>query len=296
MRFRSRSTRALVGRLLALSTSAVALPTLLSGQTSPVYPGDPNWFSQTVGGATAQITGTQPRSGNGSLQLQTSGQLADWGYYISAGDPLTSSFGMLDQLSQASFDWLRVGVNLNGADAPWLAQTPVFRLYVRQNLGNGAFQFSQLVWERYYNNGSPTPLDTWQSEDLLSQKFWRVTLNGATRSYTRAGCAGGPLDPLFPLLTLTPLTWAGAGGCYDPLNTFVYGVGVGVGSNWPRPYTGFADNVQLSFGPGGTHIGANFELAPQQTTPEPMSGLLVGGGLAAIGLWTRGYRRRRRDR
>src|ERR1044071_2416305 len=90
----------------AFLVAAAVLPSPLAAQTTPVYPGDPNWFADVLQNASAQITGTQPRSGNGSLQLHTTGDLQDWAYFENtAGNPNTASFGLLSDISQLAFDW-----------------------------------------------------------------------------------------------------------------------------------------------------------------------------------------------
>jgi hypothetical protein len=280
-------------RLAACVVAAAVLPGSARAQLTPVYPGDPNWLPVNLVGATAAITGTAPRSGNGSLELHLAGGLQDWAYYRTAGDPFATTLGRLTDVNQFSFDWFRTSLGVAGGDAPWLAQTPVVRLLVREDVGS-APRFSELVWERYYTDGSPAPLNSWQQESLFGQNLWRVTLDGANnRSYTRVGCSGGPIDPLFPLLTLPVLGWTGAGGCYDPSNAVVWGLAVGVGSNWPRPYAGFADNLVLGFGdPSSTDVSANFELRPT-AVPEPGTVGLTALGLMGIGGLAARRRRRR---
>lgn len=232
------------------------------------------------------ITGTNPRNGNGSLELSVDGDLSDWNFFnLFSGDPLlTPGWGLLSDVDRVGFDWFRVSMPPVG-DVPWQRQTPVLRLYVRSG-DPTAPEFSQLVWERYYNLGSPTPMDQWISEDLSSQFFWRVVTG---QGYTIDDCSNPPnITPGIPLRTASPATWGSPSNCYDS-NAIVYGIGVGLGSNWPNPYTGFVDNVQLGFtGDQPLTVWDNFELASSNTTPEPGTLVLFGSGAVGIGgAWMR---------
>jgi hypothetical protein len=268
---------------LAQSPWASATPRIVTPQNSP-------WVvDQRGSNASAAITGTNPKSGNGSLELHDSGNIADWGWYeLFAGDPFSSGWGLLENLDHLSFSWNRASDAYAPNEPVWQAQSVAFRLFVRSTV-NGAPAFSELVWERYYN-GPAESRDSWHSEDLTGQLFWRF-VDG--QGYTTSDC-GNPSDitPGIPIKLETPTGWAGTNGCFAPADAYVYGIGVGVGSGWPLPFTGFADDVQLGFN-GMIAVNDNFELADQggSVTPEPASLALIASGLAGVGV---AMRRRRK--
>ncbi|MGE3618365.1 MAG: PEP-CTERM sorting domain-containing protein, partial [Gemmatimonadales bacterium] len=247
------------------------------GAPRVVYQNDPSWTADLRGSATAAITTANPRSGNGSLELAATGDLLDWGFY--RHEAPSGSFGLLSQLECLSFDWFRESID-TPTDVPWSAQTPVLRLYV-----NDMGVTSELVWEKYYTDGSPTENDVWHTQDLIGQNFWRVIPG---QGYTIAGCA--QVDPFFPnpLLTMSPSGWAG--GCYSE-NAFITAIAAGAGSDWPWQYRGFVDNVRMGFaGQETLAVNDNFEV---QATPEPATMALLATGLAAM-MGTGLVRRRRR--
>src|SRR4051812_10674270 len=128
-----RSSRFVRGAFVAVGffvvTSSVA-----RAQQRVVHPGGP-WVSDTRGSnGFAQITGNNPRNGNGSLELGVSGDPNDWGFFnLFSNDPF--GFGQLSALSQVSFDWYRVGMPPVG-DPVWQVQTPALRLNVRSGPTN----------------------------------------------------------------------------------------------------------------------------------------------------------------
>ena len=288
-----------VALLLALLVGGAApLAALGSGQScgprdTPVtiLPGDPRWaadlnvYPDQTNFGTVGITGTNPRSGNGSLELTTSGSLFDWAFFqrLAAG----GAWGLLSSVNCLTFDWYRAGYTLP-PDAPasltaetWQEQTPVLRLMVRDVVG-GQVLNSQLVWERWYNTRgvlSPTPNDQWNFEDLTDQLFWRHFDGG--NIYTNAGCSNGAFNGSDNLQTYDLGGWVS--NCYSP-TAEVYGVMIGLGSSWPGAYHAYLDNVQLGLnGQPGFAVEDNFELAgPTTVTPEPEALLLLATGLAGI--------------
>lgn len=255
-----------------------------------ILPGDPRWaadlnvYPNQTNFGTVGITGNNPRSGNGSLELTTSGSLFDWAFFqrLAAG----SAWGLLSSVNCVTFDWYRAGYTL-AANPPssltaetWQEQTPVLRLMVRDLVG-GQVLNSQLVWERWYNTRgvvSPTPNDQWNFEALTDQLFWRHFDGG--NIYTNAGCANGGFNGSNNLQTFDLGGWANA--CYSS-TAEVYGIMIGLGSSWPGTYHANLDNVQLGFsGQPGFAVEDNFELGSPTAVPEPGSIILLATGLAGI--------------
>jgi hypothetical protein len=268
-----------------------------------ILPGDPTWaadlnvYPNAVNSGTVAITADNPRSGDGSLALTTSGSLYDWAFFQrTAGEG--AAWGLLSAVNCLTFDWFRQAYSLP-PDAPsallaetWQEQTPVLRLMVR-DIVNGQFVNSQLVWERWYNTKGvldPTENGVWHFEDLTTQMFWRHFDGGWF--YTNLGCANGSFVSSSQLDTYDLGGWVS--NCYSPAAQ-IYGIMVGVGSAWPGAYAGNVDNVQLGFvGQETFAVEDNFDFAADVATsvPEPATLALLGTGLAALGLASLLKRRR----
>ena len=283
-------------RVATLAVVPMVSAALLTAQ-EPIFPGDPRWNEDPANhGTTVEITATQPFMGNGSLQFdlgQTSeNTLPDWGYYVRlAGPAETSSFGLLNGVDQLGFSWYRTDLGAPEGVVSWdpfMVQSPVFRVLVRDEVDGESF-FSELVWEYYYNqNGRPVEqqfaLDRWFTEDLLNQVFWlHLTDPASQERYSNTpNCAFGEFLGRDQLYLAAVHDWT---SCFSE-NAVVYGVKIGVGSNWPAEFQGFADNVQLGFNDQETlAIWDNFEFpdGPTSTVPEPATLILLGSGLVAVG-------------
>jgi hypothetical protein len=302
----TRRMLALCALLLGAAGPMWALPTSPSciQRDTPnlIFPGDPTWaadlnvYPDAGNAGTVAITGDNPRSGNGSLALTTSGSLFDWAFFKRTAED-GGAWGLLADINCLTFDWYRESYVLP-SDAPasltaetWLEQTPVLRLLVRDVVDQQEI-VSHLVWERWYNTKgilAPTQNDTWRFEDLTQQQFWRHFDGGNT--YTNLGCANGSFSSSAALQTYDFGGWVT--NCYSP-NAVIYGIMVGVGSYWPGEYRANLDNVQLGFaGEDGLVVEDNFELGEPTVVPEPATLALLASGLLGMGVASLIRRRRR---
>ena len=256
-----------------------------------IYPSDLRWSVNNRIGGSSSISDINPRGGNeyvennlvgnASLALTTTGDLNDWAFYTrSVGNP---GWGLLSDINALSFDWYRETAIREGLVSwdPWNVQTPALRLLI-----NDAGTISELVWERYYtpaNFSTDMQIGSWVEQDLMNQNFWRHIFS--PEGYTIS--TGENIDPYIHEQTLMALPlsfWASSdyySDYYYSDAATVYGLSVGVGSNWPFPYSGFVDNIFLSFDNiNGIVISDNFELpAP---VPEPSTLLLLVSGMAVL--------------
>jgi hypothetical protein len=222
----------------------------------------------------SQITATQPdqHGGAGSLEQslpdpaapppKTAGYAPKTDFQIIK----QAGFGLLGQLDALGFDWYRAA----SSTAPGHL-TPALRVLVYDPDANDSYL---LVWEGVYNgypsNGPAVPVDTWVTEDVLADNFWRVPqfIDGVFKGIST--CVDGVTDPADP--TACFVFDRGLGDWGLGPNTLVVGLEVGIGSGWAGSYLSFADYVRLGFG-GNTTI---YDFEP--TAAGPGEGFVTGGG------------------
>ena len=227
------------------------------------------WHTENLaGGATAAITTTNPRSGNGSVEMNssTNGGKADfvynWGY------DATRTLGSLNLLS---YDWYR-SASSNVADH----FQPAFRLKYDTD-GNSATtnDTGYLIYENVYNSNDVVE-GVWRTDNIFGSNFWmrQFTPSNTVENYTttlqewmNGPRPGSPADAL-------------------SANTAILGIEFGIGSGWgsgnSNNFNGFVDNVSIGFGTNATTF--NFETAAAAAVPEPGSFALIGLGIfAALG-------------
>jgi hypothetical protein len=245
-----------------------------------ILPTDPSWFAfGNSGGGSSAITTTQPRSGDGSVEMF--GDRTRFGTF-SSGDPFASGaspgMGLLNNVTSLSFDW-QIAV---GSTNPYHPDyTPALRLHVWDP--SAANPRSELIWEGAYNGVYGNAVEgTWYTSGA-TDRFWRFV----------AGL-GETNDP--GLVTQSIANWASgqsSGGVqWYSDNAFVYGISVGAGSGASSNYHAFADNVVFDLTTGEPTV-FNFEVsAAAAEVPEPAS--LAVWSLLAAGGAVMGWRRKRR--
>ncbi len=286
------------------------------------------WISSEIAGGSAQVTANAPRTGfadvgAGSLELSVTGNgdtqsgYHDWGFfYRYAGGSAAATingaqrFGNLQEMTSMSFDWYRSFVPGWDAVPPagaqpinpvdWTYKTPVVRLQLVETRGDQSIQ-SELVWEGYYNQSKigagGTPVGSWVSQaDMQSDNFWYVRpsagAGGSQTLFDSATCLFGQQTFWSAEQGNTAISQLfGTNGCMFGANVSVIGIAVGVGSQWPVAWHGFADNVRMGFN-GQLALDANFDfVSPSVVVPEPGTFGLLGLGLAVLGAAARRRRR-----
>jgi len=243
--------------------------------------GNAKWvYNNTRGGGSVGIRNNYPRSGNGSVYFNSTGSSgkADIEYFF---DPQNSGgnfvpnqlnpnsiLGTLNQLTHLSYEWYRA----SSSTAPNHLH-PVLRLGILRVNQDNTFALGYLVFERVYNGFGAAPINSWQSDDIVSNnyKLWATVSLGF----------GNPNDNINQVLKTIP-DWVSAASNANA-TLYVISVNAGIGSGWDGTFTGAVDNI--TFGFNGTYTTYNFEVVP-----EPASMVALSSGL--IGLL--GLRRRKR--
>lgn len=222
-----------------------------------VTPASGTWVSNgNSSGGSSAITGTAPRSGNGSVEMT-----GDRTRFMMGNNfALNSNLGLLDQLTQLTFDW-RIALSSAQSNTTHPDYTPALRVHIWDQGVR-----SELIWEGAYNGtyGS-TARDTWYTSETTDVFHRWVNGSGTTFAFP-----GGPQ------VNMTVTDWAASGYYSDA--AYISAFSVGVGSTPGSGYLSFADNVTI--GLGGTTTTYNFELAADAAAvPEPASLALIGLGL-----------------
>jgi|DewCreStandDraft_4_1066084.scaffolds.fasta_scaffold32753_2 hypothetical protein len=245
---------------LYASTVIVTSPSGVLTNPGPTEVNDPfafdQWLRRNVkNGGSVGITGTYPRSGNGSMWMSgPANAKADAEYYFN----LNASY-LLSNVTAFSYDWYRSSSSTAASH-----YHPALRLFVD---GDGNLLTTSdrgyLVFERAYNPSvSPVPTDQWVTDNALGANLW----------------ATGGLPGAFNVYNRTLADWAGL-----LPNARVLGISAGIGSGWNGTFDGAVDNITIGFGSSVTTY--NFELAAAAPIPEPVffqMGALMG--LSGLGL------------
>lgn len=200
-------------------------------------------------GASAAITGTYARSGNGSAELHLDDALnseADWALTF----PGSASYG-LGALTGLSYDWFR-------------SSTSTANRIIAPSFALGMTDGTYLIYEYAYNyTGSPAE-DVWTTENMLNGKWWS-TGNG-TGVCARYGA--------FTTLSAFNTNCFNGDGSFNTLDMFM-------GYAYSGTFDGAVDNVSMTLATGES-LSANFELDQTSVVPEPASLALVAAGLLGI--------------
>lgn len=214
----------------------------------------------------ASITTSNPRSGDGSLQLATTGSGGKAAATFGGnrfGGPNLGTFDALLNGGSLGFEFYRDSSSTVAAHlAPALEIT----------FSNGA----ALKWEAVYN-GYPV------AGPISSNQWYTIDLDASTGSFWQWNGGVVMQGPSQAFKTLSDWRTASVGNVFTS-DTYITGVSVQAGSGWVGNFLGYADNVYLNLGSGNV-LSANFET---MAIPLPAA---ATGGLALMGL--SGLRRRR---
>lgn len=242
-------------------TLFVASALTASAVTLTVLPTDPSWVSppgENTGGGSSAITGTAPRSGNGSVEMR-----GDRTRYVGLGNFYSpaSNLGLLSSVTDFKFDWMVAPGSIGTGPGAAPSYSPALRLHI----WDGA-QRSELIWENAYNGSAPVVQGTWYTSGS-DDNFWRFQTGiGDSLIYDRSIA-----------------DWSSLG--YSS-SAYIAGISVGAGGSAGPGYHAFADNVTLTFGTSATTY--NFETA---SVPDGGTTLvLLGGALTGLGVLRRKFR------
>lgn len=207
---------------------------------------------------TAAITATNPRSGNGSVEMSLTDGSGKADYVYTWGFVAGRTLGNLDALS---YDWYRSGTSTVASHLQ-----PAMRLaYDADGDVATAGDRGYLIWEQVYNG--TTASDSWVSSDILGQNFWMRVPGHTVENFDinlAEWMAGAHPDVLASRLGT---------------NSALLGIEFGIGSGWNGAFSGFVDNVAFGFGEDTTTFNFEARAGDANAVPEPASLALVGLGL-----------------
>jgi hypothetical protein len=207
----------------------------------------------------AAITGTNPRNGNGSVEMSLTDGSGKADYVYSWGFVGGRTLGALDALS---YDWYRSSASSAAGFQP------AFRLaYDADGDAGTVDDRGYLVFEQIYNpNAASVVSDQWVSSSLMGANFWQ-----------RQFSPGFTVENYNTTLADWTAGTTPAGADTLGRNSAILGIEFGIGSGWNGTFTGFVDNVTFGFGADTSTF--NFELGAAAAVPEPGSAALLGVGI-----------------
>lgn len=250
----------LAAALLTLMVS-LAAETLAAQAVVATPTNQQGWVADNMlGAATIGITSAFARSGDGSLEMTSTG----------TGDRSRFSLYLQNPFSFAGLTGVGMDLYNSVASVGNGVAMPALKLLTYDPLG--AFgQFGELAWEQYLNSGV-SPAGTWATEDMSQQLFWR-SAGGGKR--TQTNCMPVLNGPNMKLSTLAD--WQST--CYSS-QAVVYGISVGYGSGNGGVVDMAVDNIWYT--ESGNDYSVNFEANVVTATPEPATLALMFTGLLGI--------------
>lgn len=248
----------MTAKTITLAALGVLALTVAQARADIVYP-NTSWGSipgENSAGASATITNTVPRNGNGSLELAGDRTRYTNGNYF---DRTSAGLYAASTVSGLTFDWQVASAGTNSYSPDY---TPALRLHIFDPTTNTR---SELVWEGAYNNvyGNEAK-NTWYVTSTNDKFYQFVTGSGVTLN-------GGSQ------VNQTLAQWIGTYGS----TAIVKAISVGDGSGASATYRAYVDDVTIAF-TSGASTTYNFETAPTTAVPEPATLAILGASLAGL--------------
>lgn len=235
--------------------------------------GGSGWsYSNVRVGGTIGINDTNPRSGNGSVFMNSADGSAK------SDIEYRGVLGTLGSLTSLSYEYYR-----DGSSTATAHLHPSLRLlYDADGNLNTTNDQGALIYEQIYNEGlAAVPTNTWVSANVIGANFWM----------TNTGNPNGSILEIYDRTLNEWATTANPNPAYPTLSasTVIYGISSGFGSGWSGTFTGAIDNITIGFSNQREPTTYNFEVA---AVPEPAT-LALWSVLAATAGVTQ-FRRRRK--